>query len=122
MVDGDLVGLGEPLRLHDAPRELVDLESLEERGLVADGALPEAAFAVGLEVGLEVEALQVLALVAAGGQRHSAERQRTAQRDLRRVEKCHLLRCKDRDYIPEMQNRVQQKTNPVRKCNGRMRI
>ena len=74
VIDGDLVGLGKSLRLHDAPGELVDLEPLEERGLVAHGALPKAALAVGLEVRLEVKALQVPALVAAGGQRHSPER------------------------------------------------
>ena len=86
VVDGDLVGLGEALGLDDAPGELVDLEALQEEVLVADGALPEAAalLAVGLQVGLEVEALQVFALGAAGGQRHPPERQRTPQRDLRR--------------------------------------
>ena len=87
LVDHDLLGLGESGRLQDAPGELVDLEALQGRRLVADRALPRALLAVVLEVGLEVEALQVLAVVTPGGQGHPLEGQRAVEEHLRKTER-----------------------------------
>ena len=91
--------------LHDAPHVLVHLEPLQQRRLaarwghvrhylvqntvilLAHGALPHPLLAVELEVGLQVEALDVSALVASGRHRDPPEGQGAAQAHLKKRKK-----------------------------------
>ena len=91
-----------PPHLHDAPHVLVHLEPLQQGRLaarwghvrhwpvqhtvilLAHGALPHPLLAVELEVGLQVEALDVSALVAPGRHPHPPEGQGAAQAHLKK--------------------------------------
>jgi len=79
--------------LDNTPHELVNLKSLKQGRFVAYWAFPQALFTVELEIGLQIEALYMAAVVASCRKTNPLESQRTP--------KAHLLICLFEVVIPQ---------------------